>query len=215
MKIATEEELKQYNHAIVVGGLKGMAVGAVGSTGALVAARRYYPKIFTGVFPRTFLGLAPIVLCGVTSMEWASRRFETEKFGYVTLEADKGVVETVDYSKMSLSQRASHFAYHNKYKIIMAGWAASLAGSFWVVNRDKFMSTSQKLVQARMYAQGLTVLMLVASVFLSVGQDQKKEEGTVNVRQAWEATLDKEVKREEAAHLPLHLSERQTKAHDV
>ena len=211
MKIASQEELAQYNRAIAVGGLKGAAVGAVGSAGALYAAKKYYPKIFKGVFPRTFLVLAPIAIVGFTAMEWASRKYESQKYGYVKVEGDKGVVEAVDYSKMSFGQRASHFAQRNKYKIIMGGWAASLAGSFWVVNRDKFMSKSQKIVQARMYAQGLTVLMLLGSVALSVNQEKKPVVGT-NLRQAWEATLDKEIQRENAAHLPLLLSERRHKA---
>jgi hypothetical protein len=211
MKIASEEEVREYNWAIGMGLLKGAAVGAVMSVGALYAAERHYPKLFKSVFPRTFLGLAPVAIVGFTSMEWASREFETKKYGYITVEDNKGVREVVDYTKMTTGERAMHFAEHNKYSIIMGGWAASMAGSFWWVNRDKFMSKSQKIVQARMYAQGLTVLMLLGSVVLSVGGDKKAIVGT-ETRQNWEATLEKEIRREQAAHLPLKLSEREQKA---
>jgi hypothetical protein len=42
-----------------------------------------------------------------------------------------------------------------------------------MVGRDPYLSRAQKLVQARMYAQGLTLLVLLATAMLEVGDASK------------------------------------------
>lgn len=54
-----------------------------------------------------------------------------------------------------------------------ASWVASMVGSFALVGRNPYLTGPQKLVQARVYAQGLTVAVLVASAVFEL-QDQKK-----------------------------------------
>lgn len=56
--------------------------------------------------------------------------------------------------------------------------------SLGLVSRDKFLSRAQKLVQARVYAQGLTLLVLVATAAFEVS-DAKSGQGrweTIRVR---------------------------------
>jgi len=57
-----------------------------------------------------------------------------------------------------------------------ACWVASIVGSFALVGRNPYLTGPQKLVQARVYAQGLTVAVLVASAAFEL-QDQKKGVG--------------------------------------
>ena len=45
-----------------------------------------------------------------------------------------------------------------------------------IVGRSPYLSTQQKLVQARVYAQGLTIAVLIATAVFEVG-DQSKGEG--------------------------------------
>lgn len=54
------------------------------------------------------------------------------------------------------------------YPIIIASWAASLGASYYLVNQTKCITKAQKIVQARVYAQGITVAMFLSSVLLSV-----------------------------------------------
>ena len=56
----------------------------------------------------------------------------------------------------------------NRYKIVTASWVASMAGSLALVYRDKYLSRAQKLVQARVYAQGLTLMVLLASAAFDI-----------------------------------------------
>ncbi|KNZ51435.1 hypothetical protein VP01_3956g1 [Puccinia sorghi] len=53
-----------------------------------------------------------------------------------------------------------------KYEIVLGSWAASMIGSFGLVAAQP-MPFTQKLVQARMYAQSLTVAMILASAGLT------------------------------------------------
>lgn len=73
-------------------------------------------------------------------------------------------------------QRAKEWASENRYPLLFTFWVASMAGSWIAVNRQSAMSSSQKLVQARMYAQGLTLGALLAS-FAFEGNDAAKGKG--------------------------------------
>lgn len=55
-----------------------------------------------------------------------------------------------------------------RYPIVTGSWVASMALSLGLVSRNRYLTTAQKLVQARMYAQGLTLLVLVASAGFEV-----------------------------------------------
>ncbi|KAL5450069.1 hypothetical protein PMIN06_006645 [Paraphaeosphaeria minitans] len=71
--------------------------------------------------------------------------------------------------------RAKDWASENRYPLLFGFWVASMAGSWIAVNRSP-MSGAQKLVQARMYAQGLTLAGLLAS-FAFEGNDVAKGKG--------------------------------------
>ena len=79
-------------------------------------------------------------------------------------------------SGKSTLQRAKEWAESNRYSIIFGFWVASMVGSLTIVNRNRYLSGSQKLVQARMYAQGSTLAVLLAS-FAFEAQDQQKGRG--------------------------------------
>ncbi|KAL8958076.1 MAG: hypothetical protein Q9183_005909 [Haloplaca sp. 2 TL-2023] len=51
-----------------------------------------------------------------------------------------------------------------------------MATALTLVGRNPYLSTAQKIVQARVYAQGLTVAVLVATAVFEIG-DRNKEEG--------------------------------------
>lgn len=215
MKFPTKEELNEYTTALAVGGLKGMAVGSVISLGLWKYTQHKWPQFRNyGTSLRTFAAIFPPLAMGITTMEFASRDFESVRYGYNGRPANAIVIKK-DAKELepSLSQRALLFCSDNKYKIIMGAWAGSLAGSFWLVNRDKYMTKSQKIVQARMYAQGLTVVLLLASMALSVGSPHKRRGDEDELTKGWEDILKAEVNKEKSEHVPLSLKE-QKKAKD-
>jgi hypothetical protein len=51
-----------------------------------------------------------------------------------------------------------------------------MAAAFSIVGRSPYLTTAQKLVQARVYAQGLTIAVMIATAAFEIG-DKSKEQG--------------------------------------
>ena len=64
----------------------------------------------------------------------------------------------------------------NRYPIVGVSWVASMAIALGLVGRSPYLSTSQKIVQSRVYAQGLTLAVLVATAAFEIG-DKGQGEG--------------------------------------
>ena len=76
----------------------------------------------------------------------------------------------------STYDRAMDWGRENRYSIVGGSWLASMATALGIVSRNRYLSTSQKIVQARMYAQGLTIAVLIATAAFEIG-DKKQGEG--------------------------------------
>jgi hypothetical protein len=63
----------------------------------------------------------------------------------------------------------------HRYEIVGGSWLGSMAVALGLVSRSP-LSTAQKLVQARVYAQGLTVLVLIATAAFEIS-DSNKDRG--------------------------------------
>jgi Hypoxia induced protein conserved region len=63
-----------------------------------------------------------------------------------------------------------------RYKIVGVSWLASMVAAFAIVGRNPYLTGQQKLVQARVYAQGLTLAVLIASAGFEM-QDSRQEKG--------------------------------------
>lgn len=64
------------------------------------------------------------------------------------------------WSQLSTTDKALTYAKDNKFSVVVGSWFASMAGS-WLYIQAQPLSFSQKLVQARVWAQGLTVACLI------------------------------------------------------
>lgn len=196
MKITNRGEVEEYSKALTYGAVKGVAIGAIGSVGAYFYLRRRLGGVLTGSkssgLVRNLVYVTPPVFVGATFAEIESRRFEARRREQKFSDASD-VQPRADPSAQSWDRISKFFGEH-KYKFVVGGWAASMAGSFYLVNRDKYMTKAQKVVQARVYAQGLTVALLLATVFLSVGPQKSKEEQLIeakeNAARSWERDLE-------------------------
>lgn len=185
MKFPGDVHLDEYMKALKLGALKGAAVGfGVSAAGFLVLKRRTSFFSQAGGFHRVLFYVGPATLCAVVQMERQSRQFEEFERA-----RDQGLVEQQPQPASDAWDRLTTFAWQNKYRLVVAGWAASMVGSFWAVNRDKYMTKSQKIVQARVYAQGLTVLLLLGTVFLSVAEPKNDKQRALEQSRSWEADL--------------------------
>lgn len=205
MKVATKEEVSDYSRAIIIGGLKGAAVGLGVSLG-IGYWSRLRPTFIRTLNPtfKTFFFISPILICGVTATEWASLDFDMKRYDFG--EAEKNRLEEKNkLESLPLWERIKAQTSENKYKVIIGLWGASLGGSFWWINRDKFLTKSQKLVQARMYAQALTIVILLGSMILSVNSTTLPSKAKEEDKYSWQNIVAEEEAREKEAGLPLRL----------
>jgi len=159
----------------VQGGTIGGVIGtAIGGAGAFIASKRF-PTFRALSLPfRAFLVTSTGTFTAVIAADRASARYDLlhnpEK--QRELEREKERERALEAGKTTL-QRAKEWAADNRYPIIFGFWVASMGGSFYMVNRNRYLSGSQKLVQARMYAQGLTLAVLLASFAFETNDAQK------------------------------------------
>ena len=73
-------------------------------------------------------------------------------------------------------QRFLAWGKENRYPIVGASWVVSMGLAFAIVGRSPYLTTSQKIVQARVYAQGLTLAVLIASAAFEIG-DRGQSDG--------------------------------------
>lgn len=205
MKLASEQEIESYQSHIIQSGVKGSAVGVATSVGLGYYLRKTpFLRSMTPTI-KTFMFLAPVLICGVTAVEWASLQFDMEQYDFGEAEKSKKEArEKID--ALPTLERFKIRAAEHKYKIIVGAWAGSLAGSFWWINRDKLLSKSQKIVQARMYAQALTIVILLGSMIMSVNSASSAPK--VQDPYSWQAIAAEEELREKAAGIPLRLKQK-------
>lgn len=73
----------------------------------------------------------------------------------------------------SKSQQIFSWVRERKYKLAGATFVASMVGSFVLVGRNPYLTGKQKLVQARVYAQGLTLAVIVSLAALDMSDRRR------------------------------------------
>lgn len=68
--------------------------------------------------------------------------------------------EERQWAELSTGDKALTWAKENKFSVVAATWAASMGGIFAYIHTQP-MTFAQKLVQARVWAQGITLASLV------------------------------------------------------
>ncbi|TPX16800.1 uncharacterized protein E0L32_012365 [Thyridium curvatum] len=177
MKVMTKEEEAAHYHEVVKGGLIGGGIGLVAGLAGVVGASRRYPAFRGLTLPfRAFLvtssgTFGAIILAERNSVEFGKAQ---DPRNFYKDEAQRALEAA--RAQESSSQRALAWARENRYRIVVSSWLASVAVALAIVGRNKYLTTSQKVVQARVYAQGLTLAVLIATAALEVG-DAKRGTG--------------------------------------
>ncbi|KAL8769879.1 MAG: hypothetical protein Q9209_004317 [Squamulea sp. 1 TL-2023] len=177
MKILTkEEEQAHYNETLkggIGGGIVGLGLGALGVWGA--AAR--FPAFRSLTIPlRAFLITSSGTFAAIVSADHFSRAYEKAQHPEEQFEDSAAKARAEERSRQSNYERFMTFGKENRYKIVGVSWVASMAAALTIVGRSPYLSTTQKLVQARVYAQGLTLAVLVATAVFEIG-DRNKDQG--------------------------------------
>ncbi|PBP20287.1 hypothetical protein BUE80_DR008993 [Diplocarpon rosae] len=174
MKILTKEEEDAHYATTIKGGLTGGAIGlAVGGAALYGASRRF--QIIRGLtIPmKAYLVSATGTFTAIIYADRASRGFELQRNPenrYVDTAAR--TTEALDAEKTSF-QRVKDWGRENRYPIVTASWVASMGIALALVGRNPYLSRAQKLVQARVYAQGFTLAILITTAAFEVGDASK------------------------------------------
>lgn len=122
---------------------------------------------------KAFLVTSSATFVAIIAADRSSRNFEgarePSRAYRDTATADLELIKQND----SVFKKAREWGRENRYSIVTASWVASLGVALRMVSRDKHLSGAQKLVQARVYAQGLTIAILLATAMLEIGDASK------------------------------------------
>ncbi|KAI1179108.1 mitochondrial hypoxia responsive domain-containing protein [Nemania sp. FL0916] len=164
MKVVSPEEERAHYNAVLKGGFIGGTLGlGVGLLGVVGASRRF-PTVRALTIPfRAFLVTSFGTFGAIINAERNSNAFHraNDPMNFYKDQATRDA-EFVR-SQESTWQRLKDWGARNRYSIVFSSWLASLGGAVAVINRNRYLTTSQKLVQARVYAQGFTLAVLIIS----------------------------------------------------
>lgn len=174
MKILTKEEEAAHYNATVMGGLKGGMFGLVVGGAAVLGAHHRFPTFRSLTLSmKSFLVTSSGTFLAIISADRASRKFEFERDPQRQYR-DRATAELEAVRENeSAFQRFKDWGRENRYPIVTASWVASMGIALGLVGRNPYLSRAQKLVQARVYAQGLTLAVLIATAAFEVGDASK------------------------------------------
>ncbi|KFY78368.1 hypothetical protein V501_09091 [Pseudogymnoascus sp. VKM F-4519 (FW-2642)] len=174
MKVLTKEQEEAHYRVTLKGGMKGLALGtAVGLTGLGLASRRY--AIIRGLtLPmKSFLVTSSSTFCAIIAADRASRGYEFESMPKNLYKDQASRDMAIARENDSTFDKFKQWGRDNRYPIVTASWIASMGVALQLVRNNPYLSKAQKLVQARVYAQGLTLAVLVVTALFEVGDANK------------------------------------------
>lgn len=166
---------------VTIGGIAGL-IG--GWAGVLVASKRWAGVRNLTLPMKAFLVTSTGTFTGIVAADHGSRSFEkSQRQDIEFLEDRESRLRKEELAQMSVRDRIFEFARQEKYKIVGLTWLASMFGSFALVSRSPYLTGPQKIVQARVYAQGLTLAVLCATAAFEIS-DQRKGRGIADAVRA-------------------------------
>jgi hypothetical protein len=122
---------------------------------------------------KTFLVTSSATFASIIAADRASRNYENARDPQRQYR-DRATSD-LEAAKAAESswQRFKDWGRENRYPIVTASWVASMGVALGLVGRNPYLTGAQKLVQARVYAQGLTLAILIATAAFEVGDANK------------------------------------------
>lgn len=115
-------------------------------------------------------------LLAIITADRASRAFESSRHPEEQYRDQAARQQDEAAKQKPVFQRFLAWGKENRYPIVGASWVASMGLAFAIVGRNPYLTTSQKIVQARVYAQGLTLAVLIATAAFEIG-DRENSDG--------------------------------------
>lgn len=174
MKILTKEEEQAHYNATVKGGITGGLLGLTLGGAAVFGAHHRFPTFRALTLPmKTFLVTSSGTFISIVAADRASRNYENARDPQRHYRDRATLDQDAVRASESYFQRFKDWGRENRYPIVTASWVASMGIALGLVGRNPYLSRAQKLVQARVYAQGLTLAVLIATAAFEVGDASK------------------------------------------
>jgi len=206
MKLATPEELAEHHKATVRGAIEGV----LGGLAISLPASYYFQRTsqYYRALPPHLKALGVIMVVGPCYAIQAERRgVEYDKStwtGAGVLELEREVaVERSRWNSLDSREKLKDWAIRNQYKIILGSWAASMGVAAAIVMRNRYQTMPQKIVQARMWAQGLTIGILIGAGVLTHSQRAEAAAHPHNTDHSWASIIEEEEEAQRQSQLRL------------
>jgi len=174
MKILTKEEEQAHYNATVKGGSIGGAIGLALGGAVVYGANARFRGFHSLTLPmKTFLVTSSGTFAAIIAADRSSRGFEAAREPNRKYRDTASTELDVIRQNETTFQRFKEWGRENRYPIVTASWVASIGVALALVGRNPYLSRAQKLVQARVYAQGLTLAVLIATAAFEVGDANK------------------------------------------
>ncbi|KAJ7098691.1 hypothetical protein B0H15DRAFT_821870 [Mycena belliarum] len=213
MKLATEEQIAAHTAASRRGALEGtLFAGSIATLASVYSHRRweYYRRL-----PPSLKILGILIITAPTLSIQAERRgleydkSQWEGAGVELINAQEHQ-ELTRWEQMTMSDKVADWASRHEYSIIVGGWALSLAVAGGIISRDKYQSTAQKVVQARMWAQGLTIGIILTAAGLKANRNKGESASRPVADHSWmEVVQQQERERQERMQLQARVASAQ------
>ncbi|KAG0750193.1 hypothetical protein G6F57_000452 [Rhizopus arrhizus] len=177
--VLTPEQEKTRQSIYYSNGLKGALVGLGLGVAATVFTMRRSPEFRSLSRPLQSIMAASSTTAGfLFASDSAVTHYENRALGY----ADETVLQRMmhrkketDDANLSTFDQSLRYLNENRWSFIGLSWAASMAAALGYSFSNRYLTTQQKIVQSRMYAQAVTIAVLMASAGISiyVGEDEK------------------------------------------
>jgi len=173
MKFATQEELEGHHNATVRGALEGIAAGfAIVIPSGIIANRRWPAFRALPVQLKTLAAIVVILPLYAIQAERRGVQYDESTWtgaGMREIERVKSE-DQKHWETLSMKEKMKEWAMRNQYKVIVGSWAVSMGVAGAIVMANKHQTYAQKIVQARMWAQGLTIGVLIGAGVLTHSQ---------------------------------------------
>ncbi|CAG8538028.1 7894_t:CDS:2 [Ambispora leptoticha] len=187
MKILTKEEEKEHYDYIIRQGLQKGLVGLGAGIGLSFIGQKYWPLYRSSTLQlKAFLVSSLATAVFIIATEKASLDFERKKYG----EYKENKTRNENYVTISRKDTMKIWFSEHKWPIVVGTWGLAMAGSMASLYRNQYLTTAQKMVQARMYAQGVTIIVVLAAAAFSVNTS-KDPDGF----QEWKNMVNEEERR--------------------
>ncbi|RDA86541.1 hypothetical protein CP532_1925 [Ophiocordyceps camponoti-leonardi (nom. inval.)] len=173
MKVLSKEEEEAHFSTVLNGGLIGGVAGlGLGLGGVLFASRRY-PAFRSLTLPfRAFLVTSSTTFGAIVNADRHSTIFQRSQHADSDYrDVSQRAAEMIRENE-STYQRFMSWGKEHRYSIVFASWVVGMAAALAAVGRAP-MTTPQKVVQARVYAQALTLAVLLVSAVFEMSDAQK------------------------------------------